>query len=205
MASSVNTASVATQQDTVTTVLTKRELLSSRSLPFNYSYSHTLPASKRKCVQSSILNNLSEDTSFKYLPLLSRYQISTKPYCDTCFGVLDALNQSNYFLHLQTPHSYPCSNKGCDRQFVSPEHLRIHEKICKECEHLISDVRKMDAAQFEALLKYVMASPMPDYFDFVDKEQVLPNQEWIDAQIEWRKQHKKGGKKSKLKQNAASK
>ena len=85
---------------------------------------YQIPQSKLYCIKTPIQSKLCiGDKKFKYLPLLSRYQISSKSYCSTCFGLLNikknnkdqyTINEdtNNYLLHLQAPHNYPCPNKG---------------------------------------------------------------------------------------------
>ena len=89
-----------------------------------YTSMYHLPPSKKSLVTAPIQSKLCVgDKKFKYLPILSRYQITTKSYCNICFGLLNinknnkdqyTINQdtNNYALHLESPHNYPCPNKG---------------------------------------------------------------------------------------------
>eukprot|EP00486_Rosalina_sp_Unknown_P013574 CAMPEP_0201587512 /NCGR_PEP_ID=MMETSP0190_2-20130828/144503_1 /ASSEMBLY_ACC=CAM_ASM_000263 /TAXON_ID=37353 /ORGANISM="Rosalina sp." /LENGTH=258 /DNA_ID=CAMNT_0048037705 /DNA_START=81 /DNA_END=857 /DNA_ORIENTATION=- len=174
-----------------------------------------LPQSKQHLVMKPIQSKLCiGDKKFKYLPILSRYQISSKSYCSTCFGLLNINktnkdqymineNTNNYALHLQAPHNYPCPNKECNRRFVLQKHLDVHLKICHEQQSLIKETKGMDTSQFIECIKfvidykYLLKDIDHEYGNFDDFD-IIPNKQWIEKQIGWRDIRKKRGRPIQL-------
>eukprot|EP01084_Bolivina_argentea_P308887 534213_1 len=181
---------------------TKEELLNSRSLPKNYGYStHKLPSSMYSLFNTPILSQLESDPSFTYLPLLTRYQISTKSYCDLCYGLLENYHLGGAQLHLQTAHNYACPNNNCEREFVLQSHLKIHLKICKQSQKLpISSMQGMNDKQYEQHINYTINSPINNYYKIVNNCDINPTNEWIEKQWKWREKRTKKKRKNNNKQ-----
>eukprot|EP01084_Bolivina_argentea_P091357 164459_1 len=155
----------------------------------NYKFTHSM----MKSFETGILNHLEPDASFTYLPVISRYQISTQPYCDVCCGLL--LNQEKDLLHLQTPHNYPCPNEECHHAFVQQSHLDIHLKMCGELRKLSKNAKGIKTDEkFEEIMRFALNPPMNNYFEMVND--VFATKEWITEQFKRRQKHKRNGKKS---------
>eukprot|EP00483_Globobulimina_turgida_P003092 UN03097 len=175
--------------------ITKSELLNSRGLPINYGDSHRLPTSMFALFEKPILSELEHDPSFIYLPILSRFQIQTQPYCQTCYGLLGDYHKGGNQLHLQTPHNYPCPNKDCAREFVLQSHLAIHLKVCAESIKLKADIKGMSDIEYEECINLKIQSPINNYFQTVRDNDVNPSNEWLNQQIQWRQQKRKKHKR----------
>ena len=160
----------------------------------------------------------------KYLPVLSRYQISTYPHCELCFTLF---KYDNHVSHIQIPHNYPCHNKGiysftvyalilalvninmfntgCNRRFINKRDRNIHLKICKQHQKIQENTTKMNLEQFKECISFVIDENVFNYNDINMINQpfdIFPNKQWISQQIEWKqKKHRKRRKETKLEQD----
>eukprot|EP00483_Globobulimina_turgida_P005912 UN05922 len=146
--------------------------------------------------EKPILSELEADPSFTYLPILSRYQIQTQPYCSSCYGLLGHYHKGGDQLHLQTAHNYACPNQECALEFVLQSHLAIHVKICEESLKLKADAMRMNSIEYEECINFKIQTPMNNYFQIVEDNHVNAPNEWLNKQIEWRQQRKKHKRKN---------